>query len=133
RLCMANSVSPSVPLGTGGARPSSRRSCRTLSGRDTVPFPKKDDCELPSQLVPPVSCDRKMDRGALSPSKGCWDTVRVRPPSVDDGEEKPRYWPRFWTKGFTSQYSNHDAFSGWLELFVMVTSWTRTGSFPNGA
>jgi hypothetical protein len=98
-----------------------------------VPSPKNDDCELVYELVPPVSWVRKIERGALSPSRGCWDTDSVRPASVDVGEETPRYWARFWTRGFTSQYSNHEALSGWLEVLVILTSWTRTGSFPNGA
>ena len=109
-------------------------SAATTAGAARPPEPKNASAEVSKPSTVPRSGARKMLSGAWSWPLGSWATDSVFVAASYAGGAVPRQvcWLAAGMYGSMSQYSNHDALRACGPGLWMTTSWSRTGSSPNG-
>ena len=124
---------PFVPGAAAGAGRGSSRPAATAAGAARVPAPKKRAASVACPRTGPRSAAAKMPSGRRSASSAAWRSESVRRRASQRGTPSPRVRPVAGSHGFTPQYSNQVTERGRRERLRIVTSWSSSGSSPNGA
>ena len=125
---------PSVPGAAAGAGAGRAAPAATAAGAARVPAPKKRAASVACPRTGPAQ-RRREDAAAAGgrprrPPGAARACAAARPSA---GRRSPRVRPVAGSHGFTSQYSNQVTERGRRERLRIVTSWSSSGSSPNGA